>query len=91
MPNMASFQLESVGRRWFIFGCYLIPDYASTIEFVVLAINQRPHGDALLVAGDFDANLAAQEGNRREEDIAASMATTGLEYMTTQFFPCHKS
>ena len=40
--NMTRFQLASVSRIWFIFGCYLAPNDASTINRVVAAIGQRP-------------------------------------------------
>ena len=41
----------------------------------------------LLAEGDFNANLADPEGDRRREDIAAVMATEGLEDMSTHFLP----
>ena len=59
-------------------GCYLSPDNTSTIESVVAALKERPMGNGLLVAGDFNANLADPEGDWRGEDIAAAMATEGL-------------
>ena len=40
--NVVSFQLVSSGLWWFIMGCYLTPDNASTIEDVVVAIRQHP-------------------------------------------------
>ena len=56
-----------------------------TIESVVAALKERPRGAKLLVAGDFNVNLAKPEVNRRGEDIAASMATEGLEDMSAHF------
>ena len=44
-----------------VVGCYLIPDYALTTDRVVAAISQFPHGDALMVAGDFNNDLAEPE------------------------------
>ena len=79
--NVVVFQLVTRARRWYIVGCYLTPDDTSTIERVVEALNERPKGDELLVAGDFNADLAEQEGERRGEDIAAALATEGLEEM----------
>ena len=46
-------------------GCYLAPDDTLTIESVVAALKERPVGAKLLVAGDFNANLAEPEGDRR--------------------------
>ena len=37
------------------------------------------------MAGDLNINLAAPEGNRREEDIATTIATEGIEDMDLHF------
>ena len=65
-------------------GCYLAPNYTSTIERVVAALKERPRGAKLLVAGDFKVNLAEPEGYQRGEDIAEAMATEGLENMSAR-------
>ena len=41
----------------------------------------------MLLAGDMNTNLADPEGDWREEDIAATMATNGLEDMSAHFLP----
>ena len=74
-------------RRWYIVGCYLAPNNTSTIERVVEALRESPKGAELLVAGDLNINSAAPEGDRREEDIAATFATEGLEDMAPHFLP----
>ena len=58
-----------------------------TIERVVEALRGRPKGAELLVAGSLNTNLAASEGDRREEDIATTIATEGLEDMSQHFLP----
>ena len=68
-------------------GCYLAPDDTSTIESVVAALKECPMGAELLVAGDFNANLAELEGDRRGEDTARAMATEGLEDISEHFLP----
>ena len=40
--NVVRFQLASDDRRWYIMGCYLALDNASTIEDVITAIGKRP-------------------------------------------------
>ena len=40
-----------------------------------------------MVAGDLNSNLAAPEGDRRAEDIAATIATEGLEDTARHFLP----
>ena len=49
------------------------------------ALKERPRGAELLVSGDFNINLEEPEGDRRGEDIVASMATEGLKDMLTRF------
>ena len=66
-PNVISFQLETGERRWYIFVCYLATYDTSTIESVIAALNERPWGAELLVAGDLNINLAEPEGDHREE------------------------
>ena len=66
-------------------GCYLAPDDTLTIEIVVATLKERPRGSELLVAGDFNTKLEELEGDCRGEDIAADLATEGLEYMSAHF------
>ena len=69
------------------FGCYIYPDYASTIKHVVTSISQCPHGDAPLVAGNLNKDLVTQEGDRLGEDITAAIVTAGLEEISVHFIP----
>ena len=68
-------------------GCYLAPDDTSTMDRVVEALQSRPRGAELLVAGYFNVNLTAPEGDRRAEDIATALAPEGLEDMAKHFLP----
>ena len=43
-PNIVRFQLATGERRWYIVGCYLVPNNTSTIESVVGALKDRPQG-----------------------------------------------
>ena len=90
-PNVVGFQMTTGERRWYIMGCYLVPDNTSTIESVVTAIKERPRGAELLVAGDFNVNLAEPEGDRRGENIVAAMATEGFEDMSAYFLLLRRS
>ena len=51
------------------------------------AIRSKPRGAELLVAGNFNVDLASQEEDRRAEDIATSLVTEGLEDMVRHFLP----
>ena len=42
------------------------------------------------MAGDFNVNIAAPEGDWRAEDIATDLATEGLEDMALHFLPREK-
>ena len=57
------------------------------MDMVVAAIRKKPRGAELMVAGDFNASIAAPEGNRRAENIATDIATAGLEDMAKIFLP----
>ena len=83
--NVTSSQMAYGGRRLFIVRCYIAPDDALTIKHVVEAIRQNPLRAVLLVAGNFNADLAALEGNRCIEEIAVDIVTAGLEDMYTHF------
>ena len=85
--NSVSFHLDLGGQRWFIVGLYLAPDKNLTIEDVIAAIIQRPQRGALLVVGDLNTDLTAPEGRARDEEIAAAMATAGVEDINGHFPP----
>ena len=68
-------------------GVYLAPDDTETMERVIKAIRSRPRGEELLVAGDFNVNLATPEGDRRAEDIVTTLAAEGLEDMARHSLP----
>ena len=57
------------------------------MERVVEALRSRPRGAELMVAGGHNTNFAASEGDRRAEDIVATIATEGLEDMVQHFLP----
>ena len=85
--NVIGFHLVTEARRWYIVGVYLAPENTETMERVSKAIRCRPRRAELLVAGDFNADLATQEGDRRAEASATSLATEGLEDMARNFLP----
>ena len=68
-------------------GCYLAPDDILTIESVVEALREQSKVLELLVAGDLNINLAALEGDRREEDSGTTITTDGQEDMAPHFLP----
>ena len=65
--NVASFQLALDGQPWYIVGCCLAPDDASTIENIIAAIIQQLRGFVLLVTRDLNTNLAPPEVHVRDK------------------------
>ena len=86
-PNVISFEVVTVRRRWYIIGCYLAPKDARTIELVVTALGDQPRGTALVVAGDFNTDLGETASDRRGTEIAAALTEAGVEDMTAHFLP----
>ena len=86
-PNMLGFQLATGARRWYIFGAYIALEDTERMERVVAAIRKNPRGAELMVAVDFNADIAAPEGNRRAENITTDIVTAGLEDMAQHFLP----
>ena len=89
--SAVSFQLDSGGQRWYIVGCYLARNDASTIEDVVAAISQRLHGAALLLNGYLNTDLEAQEVRAREEKITSAMSMEGLKDISGHFLQRNKT
>ena len=85
--NVLGFQVATGERRWYIVGAYIAPEDEETMEKVVTAIGRKPRGAELMVAGNFNANIKAPEGNRRAENIASDIATAGLEDMAQHLMP----
>ena len=81
------FQVETWERRWHIVGAYIASEDEVTMETVIAAIGRKPPGAELMVAGDFNVDILAQEGNRRAENIATDLATAGVEDMAQHFMP----
>ena len=71
-------------------GVYIAPEDTTTMERVVEAIRRKLRGAELLVAGDFNVDITAPEGNHRAEDIATELATAGLEDMAQHFLTREK-
>ena len=63
------------------------PQRRLDIERVVVAVGNLPHGSKLLVACEFNADLAGTEVLDWDKDIEVSLAAVGLEYMLAHFLP----
>ena len=72
-------------QRWYIIGCYLEPGDGVKIREVEAAMAERPRGEELIIAGDFNVDMEGTDGQVREEEIAAAIAMAGLEYLVGHF------
>ena len=77
--NVITCQLATGERRWYIVGCHLAPGYKTMIRDVEAAMAERPRGTEFIVTGDFNVEFKKTGGRGRDEDIAAAVATAGLE------------
>ena len=59
-------------------GCYIAPYDAYTINTSIMYISQQLRRAELLGAINFNDDLAAPEGNSRDEAIAVALATAGF-------------
>ena len=89
-PSVVNFKLISGGQRWHVVDCCIAPDEASTIDAVVAAIGHHPHGEELLVAREFNSDLAASEWNASNKKIAVDLSNTGMEDVITHLIPRNK-
>ena len=50
-PNIVQLYMATGEQRWYIIGCYLVPNDTSRIKSVFAALKERPRGLDLLVGG----------------------------------------
>ena len=72
-PNVASFHLASGGRDDSSCGATSPLMKPLKIERVVATISHHRHGSALLVSGNFNANLGEPEGHPHSEEIVVTI------------------
>ena len=61
-PTAVGFNMDMGERRWCIIGCYLAPNHTLKIEIIVTELRDPRRGSDILVARDFNAELAQPEG-----------------------------
>ncbi len=84
-PNVLSFQLVSGATRWYIVGCYILPNNLTTLMHVKQAWQACPWGCLPILLGNLTINLAAPRDNRNKaiaeqvDAMALSDFVNGLE------------
>ncbi len=83
-PNVLTFQLVLGATRWYIIGCYIPPNYLTTLMHIKQAWQACPKGCLPIMLGNLNINLAALR-DKREERIAKLVNTMALVDMSSHF------
>jgi hypothetical protein len=86
-PNVLSFQLVSGATRYYIVGCYILPNNLTTLTHVEQAWMACPKSCLPIVLGDLNINLAAAR-NKQDETITEQVDTMNLVDMSSHFCQC---
>ena len=89
--NVIACQMVKGERRWYIVGCYLALGDGATIQEVEAEVAEPPRGTDLIVAGDSKVDLERTSRCGRDEDIAATAATEGIEDISAHFLLQHRA
>ncbi len=86
-PNVLSFQLVSGATRWYIVGCYIPPNYLTTITHVEQAWQACPRGCLPILLGNLNVNLAPPR-DEHNKTIAKQVDAMALVDMSSHFCQC---
>jgi hypothetical protein len=85
-PNMLSFQLVSSGYRWLIVAVYMSPNIMATdICEQLIQIRNKYTNLPIIVTGDINVNLTADNFNQRDQDHFDTMEMIGVTNMMKYF------
>ncbi len=83
-PNMLSFQLMLGATRYYIVGCYILPNDLTTLTYVEQAWMACSKGCLPIVLGDLNVNLATPQ-DEQNKMIAKQVDTMNLVDMSSHF------
>jgi hypothetical protein len=83
-PNVLSFQLVLGATRYYIVGCYILPNNLTTLTHVKQAWMACPKGCLPIVLGDLNVNLATPR-KEQDETITKQVDTMNLVDMSSCF------
>ncbi len=84
---MLLFQLILGATRWYIMGCYILPNDLTTLTHVKQAWQACPRGCLPILLGNLNVNLAAPR-NKRDKMIAQQVDAMALVDMSSHFCQC---
>ena len=85
--NFIACKLATGKTRWSIVGCYLVLGDGATIQDMETEVKECPRGIQLIVTGYLNADLERIGGRGQDEEIAAVVATAGLEDLLGHLLP----
>ena len=68
-------------------GCFVALSNTNTIKKITRAIKQCPNGADMLVVEDMNIEIDDPKVNERDDTIAASQATSGMEDISEKLLP----
>ncbi len=86
-PTVLSFELVLGATRYYIVGCYILPNNLTTLTHVEQAWMACPKGCLPIVLGDLNINLTAPR-DEQDETIAKQVDTMNLVDMSSHFHQC---
>ena len=85
-PNVVSFIITSVRKRWYGVGAYVPPNDLPTINWIRQVLECGPKGVRRLIFSDLKVCLANPR-DQQEEQISTVLAGYGLTDQTRPFLP----
>jgi hypothetical protein len=88
-PNVLLFTIVTDSQQFFVVGCYIPPNNLSTLQHIVQAWNECPHGHIPILLGNLNVNLRAPRDDRDKQIAKAVEDVMGLNDLSKHF--CQRS
>ena len=85
-PNVVSFLLTPVARRWYVVGAYKPPNDVRNVHRLEQTLRATPKVLETIMMGDMNAHMGDPRDGH-EEDLVTALVDKGLVNMKYHFFP----
>ena len=85
-PNVASFFLTSVLRRWYVVVTYVPPHDAQDVRRIEQVLKMAPEGMEVIMLGDLK-NRLREPREYREDKLPTALSGSGMMDVTANFTP----
>ena len=85
-PNVVSFLLTPVARRWYVVGAYKPPNDVRNVHRLEQTLRATPKVLETIMMGDMNAHMGDPRDGH-EEDLVTALVDKGLVNMKDHFFP----